>query len=122
MLPAVVRRAAQGYALSCRLANGEGVTPSLARTQHVGAASVDLVGHFEDLFQLVSDRRFAASTGQNVVTGAEGDVVCRHNDYFYSRVSGRRKWTNHTITRPERANIIPLSDSPLGYHPCKIAR
>jgi hypothetical protein len=79
-----------GYSQRSRSAKGilpGGETwPPLVRgsIQHVDTPGVHMLGHLEDLIELVVQRRFTSRSRQRVVTSSKDNLACIHNEYLYT--------------------------------------
>jgi hypothetical protein len=83
--------------------------------QHVDTPGVHMLGHLEDSIEFVVQGRFASRSRQRIVTRSQSNLVCTHNEYWYTSARARRKCANLTITRPRRGQrASPLERTP-GY-------
>jgi hypothetical protein len=83
--------------------------------QHVDTPGVHMLGHLEDTVEFVVQGRFASRSRQRIVTRSQSNLVCTHNEYWYTSARARRKCANLTITRPRRGQrASPLARTP-GY-------
>jgi hypothetical protein len=79
-----------GYSQRSRSAKGilpGGETwPPLVRgcIQHVDTPGVHMLGHLEDLIELVVQGRFTSRSRQRVVTSSKDNLACIHNEYLYT--------------------------------------
>jgi hypothetical protein len=83
--------------------------------QHVDTPGVHMFGHLENSIEFVVQGRLATRSRQRIITRSQSNLVCTHNEYWYTSARAKRKCANLTITRPRTGQrASPLDPTP-GY-------